>query len=43
MAVDDLKVMDKEDVIKWKVEFGCGLQFLHKMFHLFRRFTFPGN
>lgn len=43
MVVDDLKAMKKEDVIKWKVQNWLRLQFLHKVFHFFRRSPFPGN
>lgn len=36
MAVDDLQAMkNKEDVIKWTVDFGRGLRNLHRVFHLF--------
>jgi hypothetical protein len=36
MAVDHLQaVKENENLINWRVDFGCGLQFLHKLLHLF--------
>ena len=36
MAVDDLQAMkEKGNLINWRVGFGYGLQFLHKLLHLF--------
>jgi hypothetical protein len=42
MAVDDLHAMNEiRDQIPWKVHYGRGSQFLHKLFHCFSSTTHP--